>query len=54
MMKLEGLAWEEPLYSAYVSILCEGDSYRQAWIQMTEVDKLESWVKAMGKKRGML
>nr|XP_009611407.2 uncharacterized protein LOC104104919 [Nicotiana tomentosiformis] len=44
MVKLEGIGWEESLYSATVSILCEGDSYRHAWMQMTEVDKLESWV----------
>ncbi|XP_009625023.1 L10-interacting MYB domain-containing protein-like [Nicotiana tomentosiformis] len=54
MEKLEKLGWEEPLYSATVSILCEGDSYRKAWMNITEVDKLENWIKAMGKKMRLL
>ena len=52
MEKLEGLGWEEPLYSAAVGILCEGDSYRKAWMKITEVNKLENWVKVIGKKNG--
>ncbi|XP_075097500.1 uncharacterized protein LOC107808235 [Nicotiana tabacum] len=54
MDKLEGLGWEEPLYSAAVSILCEGDSHRKVWMKMIEVDKLESWIKVMGKRIGIL
>ncbi|XP_033512649.1 uncharacterized protein [Nicotiana tomentosiformis] len=53
MEKLEALEWEEPLYSATVSILCEGESYRKAWMKITEVNKLESWIKATGKKMGI-
>ncbi|KAM3235861.1 hypothetical protein P3L10_015898 [Capsicum annuum] len=50
MEKLDGLGWGDPLYSAAVSILCEGDSYRKAWMKLTETDKLENRVKVMGKK----
>ncbi|XP_070044544.1 uncharacterized protein [Nicotiana tomentosiformis] len=42
MVKLEELGSEEPLYSATVSILYEGDNYRKAWMNITEVDKLEN------------
>nr|XP_016490144.1 PREDICTED: uncharacterized protein LOC107809950 [Nicotiana tabacum] len=52
MEKLEELGWEEPLYSATVSIFCEGDSYRKTWMNIIKVDKLENWIKAMGKKWG--
>ncbi|KAM6593679.1 hypothetical protein CsatA_001382 [Cannabis sativa] len=52
MEKLDGLGWEEPLYSATIGILCEGDSYRKAWMNMKDVNIMENWVKAMGKKLG--
>nr|XP_009779131.1 PREDICTED: uncharacterized protein LOC104228372 [Nicotiana sylvestris] len=42
MEKLDALGWEEPLYSATISILCEGDSYRKAWMKIPEDDKLKS------------
>ncbi|KAM3305766.1 hypothetical protein P3S67_012633 [Capsicum chacoense] len=50
MEKLDGLGWGDSLYSATVSILCEGDSYQKARIKLTETDKLENWIKVMGKK----
>ena len=49
MKKLKGLGWKEPLYSATIGILCEGDSYRKVWMKIIKVNKLENWVKAMGK-----
>ncbi|KAM3247732.1 hypothetical protein P3L10_009499 [Capsicum annuum] len=54
MKKLDGLGWGDPLYSATVSILCEGNSYRKIWMKLTETDKLENWVKVTGKKMGIL
>ncbi|KAM3379510.1 hypothetical protein P3S68_011924 [Capsicum galapagoense] len=50
MEKLDGLGLGDPLYSATVSILYEGDRYRKAWMKLTETDKLENWVKVMRKK----
>ncbi|XP_062099996.1 uncharacterized protein LOC133805863 [Humulus lupulus] len=43
MEKLNGLGWEEPLYSATIGILCEGDSYRKAWMNMKDVNIMENW-----------
>lgn len=50
--KLEGLGWEEPLYSTGVSIFCEDDRYMKAWITMVK-NRLETWVKPMKKKLGI-
>ncbi|XP_059310010.1 uncharacterized protein LOC132061170 [Lycium ferocissimum] len=48
--KLDGLGWGEPLYSAALSIFCEGDSYKKTWMKLSGVNKLENYVKTMGKK----
>ncbi|XP_075099149.1 uncharacterized protein LOC142176015 [Nicotiana tabacum] len=40
--QLDVLGWEEPLYSATISILCEGDNYKKVWIKIPEDDKLKS------------
>lgn len=54
MEKLDGLEWEKSLYSATVGILCQGNSYKKEWMKMTEVNKLENWVKALGKQLGLI
>ncbi|XP_060197427.1 uncharacterized protein LOC132626530 isoform X1 [Lycium barbarum] len=52
--KLDKVGWEEPLYSAALSIFCEGDSYTKTWMKLRGVDKLENYVRTMGNKLGIL
>ncbi|XP_060178772.1 uncharacterized protein LOC132608967 isoform X1 [Lycium barbarum] len=47
---LDGLEWGEPLYSAALSIFCEGASYKKTWMKLSGVNKLENYVRTMGEK----
>ncbi|XP_060171201.1 uncharacterized protein LOC132602320 [Lycium barbarum] len=51
--KIDRLGWGESLYSAALSIFCEGDSYKKTWMILSEVDKLENYVRTMGENGGI-
>lgn len=49
MEKLDGLWWEELLYSTCGSTFCESVRNKKAWMTFG-VHKLKNWIKVIGKK----